>query len=122
MKIVLSLLALLSCVTTGNASVYNCPVVGVFPGATLLGATQSDGSSPWEFQIRGGGGLDMFVTGTTLFCKYDSILLTKEVGKDCVLDSDTGKIITAPHFKDSKYCTFPDEVFRKKTDCFVVCP
>jgi len=63
----------------------------------------------------------MFVSGTTLFCKYEGgTLVTKEVGSGCVLSAHGGKITTPPRSKE--YCTFRDSSVLNKMDCFVACP
>lgn len=51
----------------------------------------------------------MFVSGTTLFCKYEGgTLVMKEVGRGCVLSAHGGKITTPPHSKE--YCTLPENL------------
>lgn len=65
----------------------------------------------------------MFVQDTTLFCKYEGgVLITKEVGRGCVLSAHGGKITTPPHSKESSFCTFRDSSVLNKMDCFVACP
>ncbi len=63
----------------------------------------------------------MFVRDTTLYCKYGSLLITKEVRRECELNANGGKITTHPHFK-SKYCTFQGNMLHNKLDCFLACP
>ena len=64
----------------------------------------------------------MFVRHTTLYCKYDGVLITKEIGRNCVLSSNGGKITAPPHFNEASFCTFRDSTRLYEMDCFVVCP
>jgi hypothetical protein len=98
-----------------NASTLHlCPVPNY-----VSGTVSTSGDSPWTIHLPKGNA-EMFVSGETIYCKLDGLLLTKDVpSKNCVLGAEAGKITKSPR---STYCTFSDELGRKANDCYVVCP
>lgn len=119
MKTLLALLLVVWITEAKAASVYVCPKTG-FASTPLEAARSIDGSAPWQIYLPTGE-INMFLKGTTLYCKYEGMFITKEVGEGCVLESNEGAIVTNPKFRDSKYCKFADELGDQKAPCLVTC-
>jgi hypothetical protein len=116
-KMVVALLAVLAVFTqeASASSLHLCPVPNF-----VNGTVTTAGDSPWTVHLPKGDA-EMFVSGDTIYCKLDGLLLTKDApNKNCVLGAEAGKITQPPQLK--KYCTFSDELGRKANDCYVTCP
>lgn len=118
--LLVALLSLAFCNTGAMASsLHTCPTTGSTSSA-LIATEPVDGGSSWKLHLPQGE-LEMFVSGTTLFCKYEGgTLITKEVGSGCALSARGGKITTPP--RSEEYCTFRDSSALNKMDCFLACP
>lgn len=89
MKSFLLALPLVLCATGASAAeLYVCPKSGVASRPLALPSSPDD-SAPWHIHLPKGE-ITMFLTGTTLYCKYEGVLMTKEVGEGCVLGADGG--------------------------------
>jgi hypothetical protein len=95
------------------ANLHTCPFAGPFG----LSMEVESASGPWKLSVRGEQ-VEMILSGTLLICKYDGFAFRKEVGEGCHLLAEEGKITRAA----TTYCTFRDQLMRKKDDCFVICP
>lgn len=99
-----------------SETLHLCPIVGPF-GASV----EMSGPSPWTVMMPRGE-MQMFTSGSSLFCKYQGITLTKEVDSvNCVLGSEGGSITAPPRSPESTVCTFRGEISRGPRDCFIIC-
>lgn len=117
MKIVVASLALALC-TSGAAasSVHTCPRNGSM-APLLRGSIPADGAESWTVHLPPGE-ISMSISGTTLFCNYEGMFLSTEIGPKCVLGGNGGKITRQ---RTSTYCTSQGTVLDNKLDCFAAC-